>query len=110
MMDESRYLQLADRTFRKIADAFDQIDPDVVEAYFSGDVLTLAFKNGVKAVINTQRPTRQVWLAANARAWHFGYDEAKSQWVDDKGRGELFATLSEIVKEQSGLVLVFKAD
>lgn len=108
MMDESRYLKIADATFRKISDVFDEIDPDIVEAYFSGDVLTLAFKNGVKAVLNTQRPTRQVWLAANARAWHFGYDEQNELWMDDKGRGEeLFATLSAIVKEQAGLVMRF---
>ncbi len=104
MMDEARYLQFADKTFRKIADAFDDVDPDQVDAYMSGDVLTLAFKNGVKAVVNTQRPTRQVWLAAKANAWHFDLDEAGGRWIDDKGRGdELFATLERIVKENAGL-------
>jgi CyaY protein len=103
-MDESRYLQLADRTFRTIADAFDEVDPDVVDVYTSGDVLTLAFKNGVKCVVNTQRPTRQVWLAAKANAWHFDYDEKGQRWIDDKGRGdELLATIRRVVKENSGL-------
>ena len=59
-----------------------------------GDVLTIAFKNGVKAVLNTQRPTRQLWLAARANAWHFDYDAATDRWVDDKGKGhELLETL-----------------
>ncbi len=104
MIDESRYLQLAENAFRRIADAFDDVDPDVVDVYTAGDVLTLAFASGVKAVMNTQRPTRQIWLAANARAWHFSYDPATERWVDDKGRGdELFATLSAVVKEHGGL-------
>jgi CyaY protein len=104
MMDEARYLQVVDQTFRRIQDAFDDVDPDVVDAYMAGDVLTLAFRNGVKCVINTQRPVRQVWLAARANAWHFDYDEATGRWVDDKGRGEeLFALVTRIVKENTGL-------
>ncbi|MEI8258998.1 MAG: iron donor protein CyaY [Deltaproteobacteria bacterium] len=103
MIDESRYLQLAETAFRRIADAFDDVDPDVVDVYTSGDVLTLAFANGVRAVLNTQRPTRQVWLAARAHAWHFGYDSESERWMDDKGRGELFATLTAVVKENGGI-------
>ena len=103
MMDESRYLKLADQTFRAISDAFENVDPDDIDVYTAGDVLTLAFKNGVKCVINTQRPTRQVWLAAKANAWHLSYDEGAGKWMDDKGRGELFALVKQIVKDNSGL-------
>ena len=76
MMDEARYLQLVDRAFRAIQDAFDDVDPDVVDAFGAGDVLTLTFADRSKCVVNTQRPTRQIWLAARSRAWHFSYDEA----------------------------------
>lgn len=103
-MDESRYHQLVAQAFRKIQDAFEHVDPDEADAYVAGDVLTIAFRNGVKCVINTQRPTRQIWLAARASAWHFGYDEASGRWLDDRGRGnELFATVRAIVKENAGL-------
>ena len=85
MMDESQYLKLADAIFRTISDAFENVDPDDVDVYTAGDVLTLAFKNGVKCVINTQRPTRQVWLAANAQAWHFSYDAGTSKWDGRQG-------------------------
>ena len=62
----------------------------------AGDVITLTFASGKKAVLNTQRPTRQLWLAANARAWHFGWDDASKTWRDDKGEGvELFAYLGQ---------------
>src|SRR5215472_7557511 len=103
-MDESRYQGLADATYRKIGDAFDDVDPAVVDCEVAGDVLTLTFKGGQRCVLNTQRPTRQLWLAAAARAWHFSYDEASGKWLDDKGQGvELHAQLARIVKELGGI-------
>ena len=78
-------------------------------------MLTLTFATGKKAVVNTQRPTRQIWLAANARAWHFSYEEpagtVDGRWLDDKGQGvELVAQIAAIVKEAAGLDLRLRAD
>ena len=47
------------------------------------------------------------WLAANARAWHFSYDETARRWLDDKGRGDLFSTIASIVKEGAGVDVPF---
>ena len=103
-MDESAYQHLADRTFKRIEDALKDVDADDVDVERSGDVVTLTFKGNKRCVLNTQRPTRQIWLAANARAWHFTYDAAQDQWVDDKQPGvTLFATLERIVKQGSGI-------
>jgi CyaY protein len=58
-------------------------------------------------VVNTQRPTRQLWLAANARAWHFSYDPTGKRWVDDKGGTvELFQQIRTVTKDLAGLDLV----
>ncbi len=103
MLDEPRYLHLADDAFKKVLRALDAFDPDDVDAYAAGDVLSLTFRDGSKCVLNTQRPTRQLWLAARSRAWHFSWDEASGRWLDDKGRGELYAILRDVVKESSGL-------
>jgi CyaY protein len=104
MMDESAYLLLADRTFRTIEDRLSHADPDEVDCERAGDVLTLTFKGNRRCILNTQRPTRQLWLAANARAWHFSYDETKKQWLDDKAsRDELLSTLTGIVKDLAGV-------
>jgi CyaY protein len=109
MLEESQYLRLADEAFKTIQDAFENVDPDVVDAYTSGDVLSLTFADRSKCVLNTQRPTRQIWLAARARAWHFHYDANTQRWMDDKGRGdELYATLQTIVREVAGLDVVWK--
>ncbi len=103
-MDESAYQQLVAKAFRRIEDALEPVDPDAVDASSTGDVLTLTFASGVRCVLNTQRPVRQLWMAARDSAWHFDYDPAQGRWTDDRGRGlELFATLAQVIAEQSGL-------
>lgn len=101
-MDESSYQHLADDALKKIESMLDDVDADDVDVERAGDVITLTFKDRSKAVINTQRPTRQLWLAANARAWHFDWDGTR--WLDDKGTGvELLTHLAQIVKERTGI-------
>jgi CyaY protein len=107
-MDEIAYQRLAEETFRAIGDAFENVDPELVDYESAGDVVTLTLRGGKRCVVNTQRAARQIWLAANARAWHFSWDETVRRWVDDKGRGdELFETIARIVKESAGLDLQF---
>jgi CyaY protein len=102
-MDESTYQRLADAAFRTIGDAFENVDPELVDCESAGDVVTLTLRGGKRCVVNTQRPARQIWLAANARAWHFSYEPGGGRWMDDKGQGdELFATIARIVKESTG--------
>ena len=108
-MDESSYQKLADETFRTIGDAFEDVDPDLVDCEVAGDVVTLTLRGGGKCIVNTQRPTRQLWLAADARAWHFSWDEGRAEWLDDKGRGdELYATIARIVKMKTGADVSFR--
>jgi CyaY protein len=103
-MDESRYQHLADDALRAVESMFEDVDAEDVDVERSGDVITLTFRDGRKCVVNTQRPTRQIWLAANARAWHFGYDEGRARWLDDKGQNvELFERIAALVKELAGV-------
>ena len=109
-MDEPQYLRLADDTFLRLEKAFRDVDPDAADCERAGDVVTITFASGQRCVVNTQRPTRQIWLAASARGWHFSYDAARGAWLDDKGSGdELFATLARIVREQAGVELAVPA-
>lgn len=105
-MDESTYQKIADVALRAIEKMLDEVDAEDVDCERSGDVVTLTFKSGKKAVINTQRPTRQIWLAANARAWHFSFDQGTSRWLDDKGEGvELFRKIAAVIQESSGIAV-----
>lgn len=103
MIDEPRYQHLVSDVFRRIEDALDDVEPEVVDVEARGDVLSLGCKNGVRIILNTQRPTRQIWLAARTHAWHFSLGE-DGRWLDDKGRGdELFATVSRLLGEHAGV-------
>lgn len=103
-MDERRYLELAETALKRVIAAFDDVDLDEADLDTAGDVVTITLRPEAsrrKIVLNTQRPTRQLWLAGGARAWHFTYDEASARWVDDKGTGaELFTTLSELCRAE----------
>jgi CyaY protein len=107
-MDESAYLKLADQAFRAIGDAFENVDPDLVDCESAGDVVTLTLRGGRRCIVNTQRPVRQIWLAANSRAWHFSWDESTRRWMDDKGqKDDLFATIARIVKDAVDVDVTF---
>ncbi len=108
-MNESAYLLLADRAFKAIEDGLRDADPDQVDCERTGDVLTLTFKGNRRCILNTQRPTCQLWLAANARAWHFSYVEAEKRWLDDKGHGdELLSTVTSLVRDLAGIEVSFE--
>ena len=105
-MEEKRYLELADETFERVRRAFDDIDVDDADLESAGDVLTIACKNGVRIVLNTQRPARELWLAGGARAWHFGWDAPSERWLDPKHeRAELEDTLVGLLRTHAGLEL-----
>jgi CyaY protein len=106
MNDEAEYFRQADAAFKRIDATLGDLDVDVVDLERAGDVITLTFAGGRRCVVNTQRPTRQIWVAASARGWHFRFDG--SQWVDEKDAGvELFATLTGIVREHAKIDVTF---
>lgn len=103
-MDESRYLQLAEDAFQAIENALEPIDPDVVDYERTQDVLEISFPGKLPCIVNTQRPTKQIWLAFDRRAWHFDYDPETGKWIDDKGSGvDLFGCLRDIIDRAAGV-------
>ncbi|SET16881.1 iron donor protein CyaY [Stigmatella erecta] len=108
MMDEARYNQLVAAVFKRMVAAADGIDPDVLEADTTGDMLTLTAPSREKCIVNTQRAVRQIWVAGKSQGIHFSYDEATGTWKDDKGRGlELFSFVAQVVREISGADLAY---
>ena len=102
-MEEARYEGLAADAFRRVLDLFEEVDPVDADVEAGGDVIRIDYRGGAHMVINTQRPTRQIWLAGGQSAWHFSYDETSGEWRDDKGRGdELFATVRRLTHAAIG--------
>lgn len=103
-MDEATFKQRSHEAIERVRQAVDAEDPDVVEAVMDGDVLKLVFPSGVPYVLNTQRPTREVWLAADRQAWHFRYDG--THWLDKKGTGaELLQTIAALILKRAGIAI-----
>jgi CyaY protein len=102
-MDEETFLQLSKTALERIRTALDACDPDVVECLPEADIVKVAFPSGQPFVLNTQRPVREVWLAADRNAWHFRYDG--TSWRDKRSSDELMATLNSLVQKRAGVDL-----
>ena len=108
-MDEQRFHHLADATFKRILDAFDDIDPEDADGETAGNTINIVYRGGTRCVINTQSATGQIWLAGKQSGWHFSFDEPSGRWLHDKGTGdELFAVLSSITQGAIGKALTFQ--
>ena len=67
------------------------------------DVVKIVFSSGQPFVLNTQRPVREIWLAADRNAWHFRFDGAA--WRDKRSSDELFAAVVRLVELRAGVRL-----
>jgi CyaY protein len=109
MLDEASYDQKVGAAFRRILDAVDRLDPDLLDAEATGDMITLTSARGEKCVVNTQRAVRQIWVAGKGQGIHFTYDAAAGTWRDDKGKGlELFVFVAEVVESIAGERLSYR--
>lgn len=108
MESESQYRQRIQELYQRIERAFEAVDPDRVECETAMGALTLSFPSQARAVLSAQPSVRQLWLALASRgtAYHFNYDEAQAQWLDDKGRGELIELLQKHLEEITGLSIL----
>jgi CyaY protein len=102
-MTESEFIERAEATLRAIETAVDGVDADL-DCTRAGGVLTLELDNGSRIVVNTQMPTRQIWVAARSGGFHYGFDGQR--WRDTRDGSELFAALSRLVSSQGGRPVV----
>jgi CyaY protein len=110
MLDEATYNQLIAAAFKRIIAAADGLDPDVLEAESTGDMVTLTAASREKCIVNTQRAVRQIWVAGRGQGIHFSYDPASGTWKDDKGKGlELFRFVADVVRDITGQPLEYRA-
>lgn len=101
-METKEYRLHADRCFARVSRAFDDVDPDEVEAIGGDGVVTLAFGDGAKFIISRQSATHQVWFAAGARAWHYNYKPEGDTWVDDRDGHDFYKNASALVSAKLG--------
>ena len=100
-LTEERFEVLADATLRKMVEALDETEDEGFEADLESGVLTIAFEDGAKFVVNSHRAARQIWMAAGATAWHYDLGQ-DGRWVAAKSGDELWSTLGARMSEKMG--------
>ena len=108
-MTDLEFLDQAERLLAGVEISSDRLN-DATDADIdnqrTGGMVTLTFPNRSQIVINLQKPLHEVWLAARCGGFHYKFDGA--HWVDTKGQGEFWASLSRYASEQAGQNLLFQ--
>ncbi|MFV2060828.1 MAG: iron donor protein CyaY [Gammaproteobacteria bacterium] len=100
-MTESEFNDKVDSTLLQIEDALDNCNADL-DYDTVGGILTITIEsNQSKVIINRQLPLSQLWVAAKSGGYHFNYDDANEQWLNDNDQQELFQALSKYCTEQN---------
>jgi len=105
-MDRARFHEVSTAALEHIDDGLGSLEHEDLDVQLAGDVLTLAFSDGTRYVINAHSAALQVWMAADRNAWHFDYDEASGRWIAGKTGDELMATVARVVGEKLGQPVV----
>ncbi|HJL39725.1 MAG TPA: iron donor protein CyaY [Myxococcales bacterium LLY-WYZ-16_1] len=90
-LSESQFERLADGTLNEMVECLADMEDDAFDVELESGVLTIAFADGAKYVVNSHRAARQIWMAADASAWHFDWNG--TEWRASKGDGELWSLL-----------------
>jgi CyaY protein len=101
-MQRGEFLELATAALEHIESGLAALEHDALDVQLGGDVLTLAFDDGTRFVINAHSAAGQVWMAADRNAWHFDYDPDGARWVAVKTGDELMSTVSRVVSAKLG--------
>ncbi|WP_090043712.1 iron donor protein CyaY [Limnohabitans sp. 2KL-27] len=109
-MTDLEFLDQAERLLAGVEISSDRLNDDTdadIDNQRVGGMVTLTFPNRSQIVINLQKPLHEVWLAARCGGFHYKFDG--SHWMDTKGQGEFWESLSRYASEQAGQNLAFKA-
>ncbi len=107
-MTDLEYLDQAERLLARVEAACDRINDETdadIDNQRVGGMVTLTFRNRSQIVINLQKPLHEVWLAARCGGFHYKWQD--DRWMDTKGQGEFWESLSRYASEQSGQRLHF---
>ena len=102
-MERETFVELATAALEELETGLAALEHDALDVELGGDVLTLAFDDGTRFVINAHSAAGQVWMAADRNAWHFDYDDERQRWIAAKTGDELRSTVSRVVGAKLGV-------
>jgi len=107
-VNEQEYEARAMPELKQLTRALDELEVTGVEVELAGDILTLEFDDGNRYVVNSHRAARQIWMAAELRAWHFDFLTETERWVAAKSGDELWSTLERVLSARLGQPVTLK--
>ena len=109
-MERKEFAEKSAEALERLDDALGDLDFDGLDVQLAGDVLTLAFDDGGKFIINAHSAARQIWLAAGTEAWHFDFDDASRTWIAKRQGDELCSTIERVVSKKLGQTISVPRD
>ena len=107
-MTDLEFMDRAEQVLKAVEACCDRINDQTsadIDNQRVGGMVTLVFANKSQIVVNLQKPLHEIWLAARCGGFHFRCEQG--QWLDTKGQGEFFTSLSRYASDQAGYVLEF---
>lgn len=98
---EADFFKTSAKALAHIDGVLGEIDADGLDVQLAGDVLTIAFADGARFVINAHSAARQIWMAAGTTAWHFDRED-DGRWVAKRTGDELMQTVARVVGGKLG--------
>lgn len=99
-MNEKEYAKKAEAVLKHLQDELDEFDPDEVEGFLSMGVLKVTFFERDICIINSHQAAKEIWMAYDARAWHFGWKEESGAWLCTKSGDELYRVVSDTLSRR----------
>lgn len=103
-MTEAEFDEVSAPTLEQLREAIEQSGCEVDVEEKGDGVLELEFEDGSKIVVNRHRAAREIWVAARAGGFHFGW--RGGAWRDTRDGSEFFAAVSRLVSAQGGMPVV----
>ena len=66
-MDTVEFNDLTKHIYNKVFESFEKYDPNLVEADYNLDSISICFGDGTRFVVNRQPPVKQLWLKGHKR-------------------------------------------
>lgn len=102
-MELKDFHKLSAKALAHIDEVLGGLELDDLDVQLAGDVLTLAFSDGARYVINAHSAAGQIWMAAGTQAWHFDHEDGR--WIARKNGDELMSTVARVVGQKLGTTL-----
>lgn len=105
LSDEREFRAIVGNTLKELITQLDEIDTDDMDARVTEGNLTVSFDSGGTFIVSQQTPTRELWLSANLRAWHFRL--AGDRWIERDTDEPLTAVLGGLFSNKLKLAVHF---